>query len=121
MKRSPMKRTRSPRRVEHLDRMADLRPQVFARARDRCEADGWLPGRCAPGLNAHHRLPTGNGGPDTLENLVALCGSGTTGHHAYVHDHPTESYENGLLIRTSAGPPTERWVPPWLDDRAPRV
>lgn len=107
------------RKADHVDRMGELRPLVFARAGWVCEARGVLPGRCESFLNAHHRLTRGNGGPDTLENLMALCGSGTTGHHGYVHAHPQIGYDLGFLIRKADGPPTEPWQR--LDDGTPRV
>lgn len=31
-------------------------------------------------------------------NLLTLCGSGTTGCHGWVHDHPKEAMENGWLV-----------------------
>lgn len=55
------------------------------------------------GYSLHHRkgrhvLP---GLPEAhcAENLVTLCGSGTTGCHGWVHAHPEESYEQGWMIR----------------------
>lgn len=87
--------------------MAELRPIVLARASYRCERCGRRDGQDGRHLEAHHRLPIGNGGPDTLENLVALCDP--NGCHDYVHGHPAEGYDSGLLIHTWAGPPAEPW------------
>jgi hypothetical protein len=39
------------------------------------------------GLSAHHVLPRGRGGDDVTANLVALCGSGTTGCHGDVEHY----------------------------------
>ena len=35
-------------------------------------------------ISIHHVLPRGQGGDDVWENLVPLCGSGTTGCHGGV-------------------------------------
>lgn len=61
--------------------------------------------------HAHHRLRRSQGGPDTLENLILLCPE----HHTWVHDHPEESGEMGLLI--FAGQPLARYD--WMDDVIP--
>ena len=47
-------------------------------------------GRSA-GLPAHHVLPRGRGGDDVTANLVALCGSGTTGCHGDVEEYRGEA------------------------------
>jgi hypothetical protein len=101
------------KRKGHVQRMEDLRPIVFARANYRCEAAGVMPGRCSlPGaLQAHHRLTRQHGGPDTPENLVALCPNHHQGQDG-VHRHPEVAYDLGLLIRAADGPPTEPWSPP---------
>jgi hypothetical protein len=39
-----------------------------------------------PSATAHHVIARGQGGDDVRENLVALCGSGTTGCHGLVED-----------------------------------
>lgn len=39
------------------------------------------------GTNLHHLVPRGLGGDDTADNLVPLCGSGTTGCHGLVEIH----------------------------------
>lgn len=54
------------------------------------------------GYSLHHRkgrhaLP-GMPDPHTPANLVTLCGSGTTGCHGHVHNHPEESYRAGWMI-----------------------
>lgn len=41
-------------------------------------------------------------------NVIDVCGSGSTGCHGYIHEHPAESYEMGWLVRgTSDVLPTE--------------
>lgn len=52
----------------------------------------------------HHRIPRGRGGENTAENLLLLCGSGTTGCHGYVESHRTEAYNAGYLVRTGFDP-----------------
>lgn len=86
--------------------MAVLRPAVFQR-------DGWRCVRCGTErmLEAHHRLPRSLGGPDTMANLVTLCGPYPGGCHGWVHAHPPEGWASGLLIRRSDGPPSEAWRP----------
>lgn len=39
-----------------------------------------------PAATGHHVLPRGRGGDDVAENLVALCGSGTTGCHGDIEN-----------------------------------
>ena len=93
----------------HQSRMEELRPAVLARAAWRCERCGAREGEGGRHLEVHHRLPLGAGGPDTLENLVALCDPG--GCHDWVHANPAAGYASGLLLRRSAGPPSEPWSP----------
>jgi hypothetical protein len=50
----------------------------------------------------HHRQPKGSGGGsparyDRVENLITLCGSGTTGCHGWAHT-ATERYDLGWLV-----------------------
>ena len=86
------------------------------RADEAYEAAGWaceasrygLGGVCAGRAVIHHRRPRGQGGTSDptihdLDNLAVLCDS----HHLLVHDRPSESYANGLLIRR-AGLPINR-------------
>lgn len=48
--------------------------------------------------NWHHRLPRSRGGPDDPINLVALCGSGTTGCHGWVEHHPEQARRDRWTI-----------------------
>ncbi|MET8985927.1 HNH endonuclease signature motif containing protein [Nonomuraea wenchangensis] len=54
--------------------------------------------------SVHHRIPRGRGGENTAENLLLLCGSGTTGCHGWVESHRTEAYNAGYLVRTGFDP-----------------
>jgi len=93
MKRKRMKRSRpDPERgVEFSD---DTKAQARVRAGNRCE------GHCTKGCATriavfHHRQRRTQGGKGTLENCLALCRN----CHDHIHDHPTESYLRGWLIR----------------------
>ena len=71
----------------------ETRAQLHERAHGCCEICGdW------GANNAHHRLNQSQGGPDTLGNLMLLCGSGTTGCHGYVTEHPQDAIDNGWTI-----------------------
>ncbi|MEU1550276.1 HNH endonuclease [Nocardia sp. NPDC005745] len=84
--------------------------------------------RCrAPGVTMHHRWKRGQGGPWTPSNVIALCGSGTTGCHGWVEHNPAAAHESGLWLFNGEhdtqrqrvwlrSPWTllDRWV--WLDD-----
>lgn len=58
-----------------------VRAQVLSRASSVCERCGLGSGE----FSVHHRRLRSQGGRDTLENLVLLCGSGSTKCHALVH------------------------------------
>lgn len=47
----------------------------------------------------HHRKGRGGQAPHSMANIVALCGSGTTGCHGWVHARPEESYRTGWLVK----------------------
>lgn len=68
-----------------------------------------------PATNAHHRAPRGMGGTKrnihTIEWLLHLCGSGTTGCHGYIESHREEAYRSGWLLRQHQRPPTS---PVWI-------
>lgn len=51
-----------------------------------------------PATNWHERLPRGRGGPRDPFNAVPLCGSGTTGCHGYVTEHPEWARRHRLTI-----------------------
>jgi hypothetical protein len=73
------------------------------------ERDDWRCFRCGRNVhsfpsNCHHRMLDGAGGPDSAENRITLCGSGTQLCHGWVHNNVTESQENGWLISRFTDP-----------------
>jgi hypothetical protein len=98
------KRKAKPEKVS-----AAVREGVLVRAGWHCEI-------CGISLmsilySIHHRTPRGMGGSKVLylhnaSNLLALCGSGTTGCHGYVESHREESYLKGWLIVRGTDPLT---------------
>lgn len=73
---------------------------LWARSGGRCErCDRALGGGI--GVSRHHRMRRRDGG-DRLSNLLLLCGSGTTGCHGWVTEHPDEAYANGWSVRALA-------------------
>jgi hypothetical protein len=105
VKRSEIKRRRSiPMRQRGVNRGRDL---LWLAARDRTlERDHYWPtchqlgltGECAGGVEVHHKLRRSQGGTHELDNLATLCAA----HHRWVHEHPAQAYELGLLIRSGA-------------------
>ena len=69
-----------------------VREALKERAGDCCEICN------APANNAHHRKNRSQGGQDVLSNLLLLCGSGTTGCHGWVTNHPRTSMERGWSV-----------------------
>lgn len=62
------------------------------------------------GGNIHHRRMRSQSPKDVVhnvENLIVLCGSGTTGCHGWVHAHPAVSYERGWLVKSAFDPKTK--------------
>lgn len=60
----------------------------------------------ARATNWHHRKNRSQGGTNDLSNAMHLCGSGTTGCHGLVTEHPLDAYDNGWSVR-SGGVPAE--------------
>lgn len=52
----------------------------------------------------HHRQLRSQGGPDSPDNLVLLCGTGTTGEHGWVHGDPQAAQRVGLIVPSWATP-----------------
>lgn len=52
----------------------------------------------------HHRIPRGRGGGNAPENLILLCGSGTTGCHGWVEKNRSAAYQYGYLVETGIDP-----------------
>jgi hypothetical protein len=85
-------------------------PKSVAKLVDR--RDGKCCVRCgayAEGGSRHHRLLKSRGGQDTADNLILLCGSGTTGCHGWVHANPSYATEFGYMV-SSGTRPAERAV-----------
>lgn len=74
------------------------------------ERDGYACARCGRSLagnyySLHHRLPRSRGGQHTAENLVTMCGSGTSpGCHGDVESHRQLATEQGWLLHSGADP-----------------
>lgn len=50
------------------------------------------------GLNRDHRKNRSQGGRTVIENLQLLCGTGTTGCHGWVTEHPRSAVLEGFAI-----------------------
>lgn len=81
---------------------AKVRAQVEARDGNRCVKCGQPVARDEDSI--HHRLPRGRGGGNELENLLLLCGSGTSGHHGWVEKNRAASYKLGYLVESGINP-----------------
>ena len=91
--KNPERRSKRAKAVKY----AQARAEVIERSGGRCEAA--VEGVCrGMGTNAHHRQLAGQGGPDTPENLLWVCGSGTTGCHGWIHANPQQAIWLGLLV-----------------------
>lgn len=56
--------------------------------------------------SVQHRVPRSGGGSNDPENLVILCGSGTTGCHGHVESYRAEALEHGYLVSRYSNPAT---------------
>lgn len=79
----------------------EVRMEVMVRAGFRCERCG-VSIQSIP-MSIHHRRPRAMGGthrPETNypSNLMALCGSGTTGCHGYLESHRNEAMDYGFIV-----------------------
>lgn len=89
MKKSPAKQR------QQQEESARHYAMVYERAGNACEICG------VRGENVHHRRPRGMGGTKFEggpENLMVLCGSGTTGCHGWIEGHREEAREQGWLV-----------------------
>jgi len=68
--------------------------QVDARDAQRCVKCG----RPLAGGSRHHRQLRSQGGKHTVQNLVLMCGSGTTGCHGWTHAHPVVAADMGWIV-----------------------
>lgn len=99
----------SARRVGMSESMA--RELVYGRSSHWCEVrrEGTCLGVAG---NWHHRKSAGR--VWTPSNGLHLCGSGTTGCHGWITEHPADAYKNGWMVRSSADPalaPVYAWRP----------
>ena len=67
-----------------------------------CERDYWRCFRCGENCferphSVHHRV-LGNRRDNRHSNLILLCGTGTTGCHGWVHNHPKLSRDEGWIV-----------------------
>lgn len=60
-----------------------------------------------PGTNMHHRLNRSQGGRWTPENILHLCGSGTTGCHGAVTVNVALAQSRGWSVRSTQDPAEE--------------
>lgn len=76
------------------------------------DRDGWRCVLCGQNLigkvySLHHRQGRSGPDPHRASNLVVLCGTGTTGCHGWVTEHPAEAYLNGWSVRRTGIQTTE--------------
>jgi hypothetical protein len=104
MSRKPSKRNR-----DYEAELDAITPELFDRSKGRCEVG--IPGVCrGKAESRHHRLDRGQGGPNLIDNLLHLCGSGTTGCHGYIEHHRKESYRKGWLLKMGTTDFSRGWV-----------
>lgn len=87
--------------------MATVSPKQRVALRERAEhmCEVRRPGCLHYGTNAHHRKNVSQGGTDELSNLLLVCGSGTTGCHGWITEHPGEAKRMGWSMWRSNDPP----------------
>lgn len=100
-----------------VDRRATLRKLLVDRE---CRACG------EPAANGHHLIPKGAGrGDDVDDNVIPLCGSGTTGCHGALHGNPyfwtppsTPVFSRGSVAAVGQETPlSERRDSRWVRER----
>lgn len=83
----------------------DMKQRILSRANFMCElCHGSL-----STMSLHHRRPRGMGGSKSSwihdpENLLAICGTGTTGCHGKVESFRERAYEFGWLVHYGVMP-----------------
>jgi 5-methylcytosine-specific restriction endonuclease McrA len=97
-RRKPL-RARSERAISYAAELDEITPLLLARCHRICEICG-----AAPVEHRHHRLRRGQGGKNTLSNLMGLC----NGCHTTVHRYPSASYDRGWLLRRKEVDAVER-------------
>jgi 5-methylcytosine-specific restriction endonuclease McrA len=99
LRRTPLRthtplRQESPKRVEQRALLAHVQRQALIRDGYTCQGMAIPDHRCAGRNDLHHLQPVGRGGPRLeLANLKTLCRAA----HDWVHEHPREATELGLL------------------------
>jgi hypothetical protein len=113
--RAPMAKGRRSKRKKADDTALEaITPAVVARAGGMCEAR--IPGLCeGRGTNRHHRKDRSLGGTSTEANVRLLCGSGTSGCHGWITEHPEAASQYGWVLRSWEDPETVPWM------RAPKL
>lgn len=101
LKRTPMKRTaaREHKTKTTRRRMPTRTPAELAAI----ERDGPTCQRCLINVenvmaSLHHRKSRRYSDADLVANLVVLCGSGTTGCHGFVTEHPKTAHDEGWVL-----------------------
>jgi hypothetical protein len=70
--------------------------------------------------SVHHRKRRREADADQVANLVVLCGSGTTGCHGFVTEHPKTAHDEGWVLWGQEDPQTRRcMVAPGASGRKP--
>lgn len=100
MKRTPMKR-------RYVDTGPDFGTVLRVRERDgqcciRCGK--LLLGERGRDWSIQHRVPRSGGGSNDPENLLSVCGSGTTGCHSHMESYRAEALQNGWLVSRYSNP-----------------
>lgn len=114
MRRTPLKRTgmgsggTDPAKAKSAPKRRGTGPSPEIRAVVLAR-DGYACVRCGAGVtekprSIHHRLRRSQGGLNTPDNLITLCGSGTTGCHGWVHANVADSQDAGWLVRSGHDP-----------------
>ena|ERR1035437_9422216 len=92
--------------------------EVYARVRERdqhrCQypiemdarGDTWRKCGVSNHTEAHHRRIRGQGGDDTMENLILLCKE----HHDHCHANPAEASEMGLIVLDGDNGERHHWM-----------
>ena len=83
------------------------RNMVLERANYRCELCN--KSFIGVGMSIHHRKPRQMGGTknpkiNNASNLLAVCGSGTSGCHGKIESNREEAYKNGHLVHSYEDP-----------------
>jgi hypothetical protein len=78
---------------------SDAREIVEVRSGGRCEVA--IEGICVGGRpNFHHRKDKSVGGQWSASNGLAACGSGSTGCHGWITEHPAGARAKGWSVRS---------------------